>query len=523
MNDIALKIRDLTLSYGKANVVENLSLEVKKGEVLAIVGESGCGKSSLLKSILGIDKNLEIKQGEIELYNTNLRTLTKEERRRVLGKRIAIVPQNPASSFNPLRKFKAQFIETFKSHSMPYDEARVIEVMQSLGLKDAKRILHSYPYHMSGGMNQRIAIAMAILLEPEILLCDEATSALDLQSQKQVIDELIKLNRNLGIAILFVTHNLGVAKAISHHLGIIKKGSMVEYGKTTEILEQPASEYARRLIADVPSIRHCMCKENPNMEYASYKIDKNDALHILHAEKSYAKIRALDHISLALKEGEVLGIVGESGSGKSTLLRQIAGLEHLDRGTIYLKEEDITHKKPQYICKYLQMVFQDPIASFDPHLTVGASLKETVEHFSEGDKQKAVLEENLQEILREVELDIGLLERYPRELSGGQCQRFAIARAVLSGPKILLCDEATSALDVSSQKQVLEVLRRLKKRYDINIIFVSHDLALVSNFCDRIIVLKDSKIVEEGYSHDIIHEPRDAYTKNLLSCVYEIR
>lgn len=523
MNDIALKIQNLTLSYGKACVVEDINLGIKKGEVLAIVGESGCGKSSLLKSILGIDKNLQIKQGKIDLYGTNLLSLTKEERRRVLGKRIAIVPQNPTSSFNPLRKFKKQFMETFKSHSIPYDEARVIEVMQSLGLKDAGRILNSYPYNMSGGMNQRIAISLAILLEPEILLCDEATSALDLRSQKQVIDELIKLNQNLGISILFVTHNLGVAKAISHHLGIIRNGSMVEYGKTEDILANPTSEYARSLISDVPSIRHCMCKKNPDMDYFYYKNEQEDILNILHATKTYHDIKALNSISLLLKEGEILGIVGESGSGKSTLLRQISGLEHLDKGTIYLNEEEITHKRPQYICKYLQMVFQDPIASFDPHLKIGDALTETIEHFAGSDASKSVLEENLKEILEEVELDIDLLQRYPRELSGGQCQRFAIARTILSGPKILLCDEATSALDVSSQKQVLEVLWKLKKRYDISIIFVSHDLALVSNFCDRIIVLKDGQIVEEGYSHDIIHKPQQEYTKDLLSCVYEIR
>ncbi len=543
-----LRIENLSLCYEDGEEVnKNINLSIEKGQIFCIVGESGSGKTSLLRAILGTgSKNMEIKSGQIYLEGKNLLELQPQEKRKILGKEIGVVPQNPAASYNPIRKYKKQIREALRSHGLPYAEKEILELFKSLGLPEGERILESCPYEMSGGMNQRIALAVAMLLKPKLLLCDEATSALDLASGDSVVRELLRLRRTYRMSILFITHHIGLAARLADKIGVMYKGELVEYGDARQVLESPMHSYTKGLLRDVPRI-------DTNKEIY-YKIQDEAVLEMKSVYKAYHKagraVEALHNVSFRLKKGEILGIVGESGCGKSTLLRQLACLEKTDRGEITVVGEKMQNAKAGSVAKYLQMVFQDPVGSFDPHLRIVDSLHETLHHFYDekaGKKKgrglyediKALFfpqsrccaydsgtapgtDERIRALLREVDLEEELLQRYPGNLSGGQCQRMAIARAVSSRPAILLCDEATSSLDVSSQRQIMKLLLDLREKYALSILFVSHDLALVSELCDRVLVMEKGRIVEEGESRNLILAPKHSYTRKLLSYVKEM-
>lgn len=513
-----LSIKNLSLCYEDDETVnEAINLEHEKGKVLCIVGESGSGKTSLIRAILGAKApGMRVLGGEVILEGRSVLKLDKNELRKILGKEIGVVPQNPASSFNPIRSYRKQIKEAFSSHGLKYDELKVRESLEKLALKDTERILDSCPYEMSGGMNQRIAIAVATLLKPKLLLCDEATSALDLKSGARVLEELLKLKNETGMSILFITHNIDTAFKIADILAVMHKGRIVEQGRAKDILKNPKHEYTKRLLADTPRL-----SKKLKYEY----IENETVLSVSGLSKGFKKrnisVEAIKDISLELKKAEILGIVGESGCGKSSLLKQISRLENPDKGKIIIKGKNLEKHDAREAAKYLQLVFQDPVSSFDPHLTIEASLNETIHHFYDmrSEDKKREINDRLKELLNDMDLSHELLKRYPRSLSGGQCQRMAVLRAVLTRPDILLCDEATSALDVSSQRHIIRILLALREKYKISIIFVSHDIALVSEVCDRIAVMDKGDIVEEKDAGEIISNPDNEYTKKLLSYI----
>lgn len=520
--DLLLEMKDLRVSYGEREALHGFSLELSPGEIHVIAGESGSGKSTILKALLGLTSyNAEVTGGSISFDGKDVLALSDKQRGELLGDEIGLIAQNPAASFNPLRTFRAQFAETLESHDRTLDEHEVYHVFKTLGLPTDGRVLDSCPYEVSGGMCQRVAIALLMLLKPRLLLCDEVTSALDVTTQKQVADELLRLREETGMGILLVTHNLGLAAYMADTISILQNGDCVEagsvgghYRNAPGVLSNPQHAYTKKLLHDVPDFEEVLRERNAFPETFSQAVTLTDV------HKTYRvrgnDVLALKGVDLKLSRGEILGIVGESGSGKSTILRQVCGLETPEVGDVS------TEGKYQYI-------FQDAYASFDPRMTIRQSLYESMRNAAKRDGKEVLrgrsvpeYDRRIKTYIEQVGLTEDLLDRYPSRLSGGQCQRMAIARALVGDPEVLLCDEITSALDVTAQREVVELLVRLQKELDLSILFVSHDLALVHSFCDRILVLKSGEVVECDEASEVILHTEDPYTKQLLSSVLTV-
>ena len=519
-----LSMRDLRVSYGDFEALHGYSLELAPGEIHCIAGESGSGKSTILKALLGLTSySAEVTGGSMTFAGQDVLAMSDRERRDLLGDEIGLIAQNPAASFNPLRTFRAQFKETLESHGKKLDEHEVFHVFKTLGLPTDGRVLSSCPYEVSGGMCQRVAIALLMLLKPRLLLCDEVTSALDVTTQKQVADELLRLRDETGMAILLVTHNLGLAAYMADTISVLLNGDCVESGPVgghyrngaPGVLSTPSHEYTKKLLHDVADF------EDDLRLRTAFASDAPMAVQLSDVHKSYRvrgnEVQALKCVDLDLYRGEVLGIVGESGSGKTTILRQVCGMETPEAGDVRLKGK-------------CQFIFQDAYASFDPRMTIRQSLYESIRNAAKRDGKPAQrgsrvpeYDERIRTYLEQVGLPEELLDRFPSRLSGGQCQRMAIARALVGDPEVLLCDEITSALDVTAQREVVELLVRLQKELDLSILFVSHDLALVHSFCDRILVLKNGEVVTCGDAAAVIRNAEEPYTKQLLDSVLSVR
>lgn len=511
--ELLLEMTDLRVSYGALEALHGYDLQLAPGEIHVIAGESGSGKSTILKALLGLTSySAEVTGGSLKFLGKDLLSLSDKERRDLLGEEIGLIAQNPAASFNPLRTFRSQFEETLESHGKKLDEHEVFHVFKTLGLPTDGRVLESCPYEVSGGMCQRVAIALLMLLKPRLLLCDEVTSALDVTTQKQVADELLRLRDETGMGILMVTHNLGLAAYMADQVSVLLHGDCVEQGAS--VLKNPQHAYTKKLLHDVPDFEEVLRKRSI-FESATPK-----AVTLKDVHKTYKvrgkDVHALQGVDLDLSQGEILGIVGESGSGKSTILRQVCGMESPEIGEVTLTG------------KY-QYIFQDAYASFDPRMTIRQSLYESIRNAVRRDGKAFIRGRRVSEYdkligsyLTQVGLSEELLDRYPSRLSGGQCQRMAIARALLAEPEVLLCDEITSALDVTAQREVVELLVRLQKEFGLSILFVSHDLALVHSFCDRILVLKSGEVVECDESSNVILHSEDPYTLQLLDSVLTV-
>lgn len=521
--ELLLELQNLRVSYGAVEALHGFSLTLKPGEIHVIAGESGSGKSTILKMLLGLTSySGEVTGGSMKFAGKDLLSLSERARRDLLGKEIGLIAQNPAASFNPLRTFRSQFEETLKSHGMTLDKQDVLRVFQTLNLPTDGRVLESCPFEVSGGMCQRVAIALLMLLKPRLLLCDEVTSALDVTTQKQVADELLRLRDETGMGILLVTHNLGLAAYMADTISILQNGNCVESGPVgghyrngnPGVLSDPQHEYTKKLLHDVPAFEEVLRSRK------AFEGKEQKCVVLQDVHKTYQvrgkEVQALTGVSLALTQGEILGVVGESGSGKSTILRQVCGMETPEVGEVFLDGK-------------FQYIFQDAYASFDPRMTIRQTLYESIRNAAKREgkpwkKGKRVPEYDarIADFLAEVGLSEDLLERYPSRLSGGQCQRMAIARALVGNPEVLLCDEITSALDVTAQREVVELLIRLQKERNLSILFVSHDLALVHSFCDRILVLQHGEVVETGSAPEVILHPKEAYTRNLLDSVLTV-
>ena len=533
-----LRIDHLTAGYGGDSVIEDISIRLHTGEVLGIVGESGSGKSTLLRAITQIrGLSTEIHAGTVSFDTKNLAVLSEGERRRLRGEEIAMVFQYAGASLNPARRIGTQLVETMRAHTdLSREEiyARATEVFGGMGFADAHRILSAYPFELSGGMAQRAAIALAVILRPQLLLADEPTSALDATIQLQVLDELRALKERTGTAILLITHNIGVVRHIADRVAVMCKGKIVEQGNALEVLGNPQHPYTQSLIAAVPKMytaAHTDCDRMEHMHVTKTAsaiteekdISGNEGTFLrfenvsMHFDDAAGRVQAIDNISLSLARRELLGIVGESGSGKSTVAKLLTGLHLPTSGSILLDGKDITHtrgKERRALYTRIQMVFQDASGSFNPRRTIGAMIGETICRLCTPDKHDT--KRRVAELLTEVGLPTSYATRYPHEMSGGECQRAAIARAMAVHPEILICDEATSALDVSVQAKIIALLLHLQREHGMSLLFISHDLPLVSSIADRVLIMQNGRIVEQGETSRVLREPSEDYTRNLL-------
>ena len=534
-----LRIEGLTAGYGGVPVIRDVRLTLRPGEVLGIVGESGSGKSTLLKSVAQVrGLAAEIIAGSVHFAGRDMAAVSAADKRRLHGEELAMVFQYAGASLSPARTIGTQLIEAVRAHekhSAAEIRARAEEVFGGMGFTDVGRILASYPFELSGGMAQRAAIALAVILRPQLLLADEPTSALDATIQLQVLDELRALKDRTGTAILLITHNIGVVRHIADRVAVMSEGRIVEQGSVREVLEHPQHDYTKSLLAAVPKMyvpdmndADCdpcrMHAAHPSSIHIHAHSGTDAAAELLrfenvsmHFKDGADHIRAVDDISFSLRQKELLGIVGESGSGKSTVAKLLTGLHTATGGRILLDGADITHaagKARRALYTRVQMVFQDAPGSFNPRRTVGAMIGETICRLCAPDGRRT--EERVAALLSEVGLPASYAHRYPHEMSGGECQRAAIARAMAVHPDILLCDEATSALDVSVQAKIVSLLLHLQKEHGMSLIFISHDLPLVSSIASRVLIMRAGRIVEEGTASDVLVSPANDYTKKLL-------
>ena len=530
MSDIAISIRDLSVGLpawsDRKLAVAGVSLDIRKGEILCIVGESGSGKSMMGKAILGLLPAPHVRAvgGQIEFEGRNLFELSEDEMRAVRGCRIAMIFQEPMTALNPLMPVGRQIDEILEIHtdlSAELRRKRVLELIRDVHLPDPERMVASYPHQLSGGQRQRIVIAMALALEPGLIIADEPTTALDVTTQAQILHLIKELQRAHGTAVLFITHDFGVVAEIADRVAVMRHGEVVEQGAAADVLDAPHADYTKALIAAVPGL-----KPRPRDAGA----DPNVLLRVTDVEKTYRiasgifggavrEVKAAKKISLELKRGSSLALVGESGSGKTTLARCIIGLESIDSGTIELDGERISGRSRAELRpyrKHIQMVFQDPYASLNPRQRVGdiVALGPMLNGVS---REQAIAE--ARELLRLVGLKPEAVDRYPHEFSGGQRQRIGIARALAVKPKMIVADEPVSALDVSVQKQVLELLNELRKSFGLSMLFITHDLRVAATVCEEIAIMQRGEIVEHGATQAIFAAPAHPYTRSLFDAV----
>ncbi len=522
-----LDIQNLTIALppgaDRPTAVQDFSLRLRAGEVTCLIGESGSGKSLVARSVLGLlpGPHVRIGTGPILFDGMDLARATQAQMRRVRGAKVAMIFQEPMTALNPLHTIGRQVAEVLRIHTglgRAARRTRVAELLASVHLPDPGRLLDAFPHQLSGGQRQRAMIAMALALDPKLLIADEPTTALDVTTQAQILHLIRELQREHGTAVLFITHDFGVVTDIADEVAVLQKGELVESGPAARVLNAPAHPYTRALIAAVPKLSPGSLAPPST---APFVLQARE-LRKVYATRSLFGGRAtiaLDDVGLELRRGETLGLVGESGSGKSTLARAVTRLLQLDAGEILLSGHDIaplTRWRLRPYRKRIQMIFQDPYASLDPRQRV-------VDVIAEGPiihgTAPAAAQAEARELLRLVGLDPSAAGRFPHEFSGGQRQRIGIARALALRPEILVADEPVSALDVSVQAQVLALLAGIKAQFQLSMLFVTHDLRVALQVCDRIAVMHRGKVVEVAPTRDIFAAPQHAYTKALFAAV----
>ncbi len=559
-----LEIKDLNISYKtrKETIVasSNVNFTLERGEILGIVGESGSGKSTIANAIINlIDPPGQITDGKIKIDNIELQN-NEEIIQKIRGKKIGFVFQDPQTSLNPLFKIKDQLIETIQTHlNLSYDDAlkKSINLLQEVGIENASKRIDDYPHQFSGGMRQRVVIALAISCEPDLIIADEPTTALDVSIQYQILELLkeLTIKRNLGVII--ITHDMGVIAETTNKVIVMRHGLIVEQGNTKDLLTQPKSTEARSLVISVPptnkkidrfklispdgsEITSSSAKLTKNI-IKTWGIRKNTNQKLLDVKKitkifddqsmSYSKkvdekaVKAVNDVSFELFEGETLGLVGESGSGKSTIAKIITGLVKPSFGELEYNGLSLYNSRRKYqIDKsrgQIQMIFQDPYSSLNPRFKVRDIIAEPIKFF-----QKSItrndLDQNVNDLIDIVGMTRKSLDRYPHEFSGGQRQRISIARALATRPRLLICDEPTSALDVSIQAQILNLLKDIQDELHLTMLFISHDLPVIRQMCNRIIVLKNGIVCESNDTETLFNDPLHEYTKELIKLMPKI-
>ncbi len=513
---------------GLVSLVENLSFSLARGETLAIAGESGSGKSITSLAIIGLlpPPAVRLTAGRIQLGDTDLTALPEPQMRAIRGDRIAMIFQEPMTSLNPVMTVGAQLVEAIRAHadlSRAAARRQALAALASVRISEPDRRLDQYPHELSGGMRQRVMIAMALALRPDVLIADEPTTALDVTVQREVLDLLRDLQRDLGTAIILITHDMGVVAEMASRVIVMRHGRMVETGPVSQIFAAPKMAYTQELLAAVPRMGAGAAKARPapgsdpvaRLEDVQVRFDLTGGLfgRVTH------RVHAVEHVSFCVNAGETFALVGESGCGKSSIARAMAGLvPHQGRIEIAgrtLGGLDAAGRKA--LRRDLQVVFQDPMAALDPRMRVGDLVAEPLVIHAIG--TDAERQARVAELFARVGLTPDQMERYPHEFSGGQKQRICIARALALKPKLIIADESVSALDVSVQARVLELLEELKRDFGIAYLFISHDMAVVENIADRVAVMYLGQIVEMGSRAQIFGNPQHPYTRRLIEAV----
>ncbi len=518
-----LSIQDLKVDFetatGTVNAVRGVDIHVEAGETVAIVGESGSGKSQTMMAAMGLLASNGRTAGEVVYEGRNILGLPIRRLNDIRGKKITMIFQEPMTSLDPLYTIGRQLAEPMVVHGgLSWKAARekALELLRLVNIPEPERKIKAYPYEMSGGQRQRVMIAMALANDPDVLIADEPTTALDVTTQAQILDLLRELQARLGMAVIFITHDLGIVRRIADRVYVMKTGEVVESGRTSEIFARPAHPYTRMLLDAEPSGHKPPVPDTAPVLLEAQKVAVEFELASGFLQPAHI-LRAVDDISFSLRKGQTLGIVGESGSGKSTLGRAILNLLPA-RGRVVFQGNRISgldRAAMRGLRKDMQLVFQDPFGSLSPRMTVGQIISEGL-LVHEPSLSSEERDRRTCQALEEVSLDPDLRNRYPHEFSGGQRQRIAIARTMVLKPRLVVLDEPTSALDRTIQKQVVELLKDLQKAHDLTYLFISHDLAVVRAISDTVMVMQRGKVVEAGLADEIFEAPRSDYTKELI-------
>jgi peptide/nickel transport system ATP-binding protein len=529
---LVLEVDGLTVSVRDAGglkpLVSDISFVLAKGETLAIAGESGSGKSITSLAIMGLlpPPAVRVTGGTVRFGDTDLTGLPETSMRALRGQGIAMIFQEPMTSLNPVMTIGTQLIETIRAHqSVARAAARqmAVEALHSVRISQPARRLRQYPHELSGGMRQRVMIAMALVLKPAVLIADEPTTALDVTVQREVLDLLRDLQRETGTAILLITHDMGVVAEMADRVLIMQHGKMVEQGPVTEIFATPKQDYTRTLLASVPRMGRsklasaARTEGAPLLELADVQVQFDMRGGLLNRKTH--KVHAVEHISFDIQPGETFSLVGESGCGKSTIARAVVGLVPHE-GLIALagaRVGALDSAGRKALSRDVQIIFQDPMAALDPRMRVGDLIAEPLVIHRIGTRQSR--QDRVADLMARVGLSASQADRYPHEFSGGQRQRICIARALALQPKLIIADESVSALDVSVQARVLELLAALKQEFGIAYLFISHDMAVVENISDRVAVMYLGQIVEMGTRAQIFGDPQHDYTRRLIAAV----
>ena len=551
-----LKINNLSVDYKMRKetvyAAKNFNIEVNKGEILGLVGESGSGKSTVGNAIINlIDEPGKVSSGSVILGDLNIHE-NSESIIKYRGNKIGLIFQDPQTSLNPILTVGEQLIETIQTHLNLNKEGaknKSINLLKEVGIKDAEIRFNDYPHQFSGGMRQRVVISLALCCEPELLIADEPTTALDVSIQSQILDLIKKLTKERNLAVILITHDMGVIAETANRVAVMKSGNLVEIGETKKILTTPQQSYTKSLVSSVPPTNKKISrfiiveKENKNKEnnikilnrWTKREIINQDLVQVKNLNKSFDdnfftensknSVLAVNNVSFEIKEGESFGLVGESGSGKSTIAKMIVNLFKPSSGDIFFDSTCITkinnRSELMKFRKQMQMIFQDPYSSLNGRLKVKDIIAEPITLHNPS-ISNSDLNNYVNDLLDSVEMTQKSADRYPHEFSGGQRQRISIARALATQPRLLVCDEPTSALDVSIQAQILNLLKDLQEQLNLTILFISHDLPVVRQMCDRIGVLKDGKLCEVSNTEDLFLNPTHEYTKELLHLMPKI-
>ncbi len=528
-----LQVRDLRVAFrtGSETVeaVRGVSFDIAKGETLALVGESGSGKSVTALSVLQLLPYPIASHpgGSVRFDGQEMIGASKRVLRQTRGNRVAMIFQEPMTALNPLHTVQKQIGEVLRVHkglSPEHSRARVLELLRLVGIPDPETRLASYPHQLSGGQRQRVMIAMALANDPDMLIADEPTTALDVTIQAQILELLRDLQQKLGMAILLITHDLGIVRRIANQICVMTQGEVVESGATAAIFDDPQHDYTRHLLAAEPKGR-----PDPALEDAPAVLEGQDVKVWFPIKRGVLRrtvghIKAVDGISLTVREGHTVGVVGESGSGKTTLGLALLRLERAEGGLRFGGRDlrSYSAKALRPLRREMQIVFQDPFSSLSPRLSVRQIIGEglRVHRLASSDEEH---ERMIAQVLEEVGLELSMADRYPHEFSGGQRQRIAIARAIVLKPRFVVLDEPTSALDMSVQAQIVELLRDLQRRHKLAYLFISHDLKVVRALAHDLIVMKDGKVVEQGPADQVFDQPAEAYTRALMTAAFEHR
>ncbi|PIK71376.1 ABC transporter ATP-binding protein [Methylobacterium frigidaeris] len=529
MTDPLLSVQDLSVAFRQGGretrAVDRVSFAIAPGETVALVGESGSGKSVTALSILRLVDGAA-PEGRILFKGRDLLGLPEPEMRAVRGADITMVFQEPMTSLNPLHRIAEQVGEVLRLHKGMSGEAaraRTLELLNLVGIRDAERRLGAYPHELSGGQRQRVMIAMALACEPDLLVADEPTTALDVTVQAQILSLLADLKARLGMAMLFITHDLGIVRRVADRVCVMFQGRIVETGPVAEVFSNPRHDYTRRLLAAEPTGRGNPVPDGAPILVEAGPIRVHFPIRTGLLRRTTGHVKAVDGVAVSVREGETVGVVGESGSGKTTLGLAILRLTASEGPVVYLgrRIDGLSARAMRPLRREMQVVFQDPYGSLSPRMSVAEIVAEGLEVQGTGctDAERRRI---VARALEDVGLDPTAMDRYPHEFSGGQRQRIAIARAMALDPRFVVLDEPTSALDMSVQAQIVELLRDLQRRRGLGYLFISHDLKVVRALANRVMVMQGGQVVEEGAAEDIFARPRTDYTRALFSAAFDL-